>query len=107
MADKTPHGYLCDGPATRRGWPHVAPCGKTEDDAVCACGCTGYDEWCYAEEVEKLRTIAELQKQELEWIEKKAAVDLGQGPLHKVLCEVHLQRGGLIPLLREAIDRES
>ena len=24
---------------------HVDNCGPTDDDAVCACGCSGYDEW--------------------------------------------------------------
>lgn len=22
------------------------PCGPTDDEAVCACGCSGHDEWC-------------------------------------------------------------
>lgn len=38
----TPSG-LC------RDQVHVLPCGPTHDQAECACGCTGYDEYCVAE----------------------------------------------------------
>jgi len=25
---------------------YIDNCGPTDDDAVCVCGCSGYDEWC-------------------------------------------------------------
>lgn len=32
--------------ACRSDFPHARPCGPTDEEAVCACGCSGYDEGC-------------------------------------------------------------